>query len=328
VSRDGGSGRARASKAPVRRGYESLEMPESVFKLYQGFIQRGAGIYLAEHKQALLVRRLRARVRSLDLDSFLDYYRLFTRAGNDAERQVLFDLVSTNETRFFREPRQLEILEQALLPAFRSAVVPRLRPKRVRAWCAACSSGEEPFTLAMILARHLTAAWRREVLATDISTRVLERARQAKWPIRQIDDIPKSYFEEFMVRGRGPQGETIEARSSLRAMVRFERLNLHLDPPPRGPFDLILCRNVLMYFDQAAKRGVVDRLLSVLADDGYLLVGHAESLSGLDPRLRLVAPTIYARADRGDTGLDDHLLFGSPAAGRRRAAAHGPEADS
>ena len=304
-------------------------MPESVFKLYQGFIQRGAGIFLAEHKQALLVRRLRARVRSLGIDSFLDYYRLFTKAGNEAERQILFDLVSTNETRFFREPRQLQILEQDLLPAFQRAVVPHRRPKRMRAWCAACSSGEEPFTLAMILARHLPGAWRREVLATDISTRVLERARQARWPVRQIDDIPKSYFDEFMLRARGPQGETIEAKSSLRAMVRFERLNLHLDLPPRGPFDLVLCRNVLMYFDQAAKRGVVDRLLSVLADDGYLLVGHAESLSGLDPRLRLVEPTIYARADRGDTALDDRLLFRTPAAaagtpaaaaGRRRAA--------
>ena len=231
--------------------------------------------------------------------------------------------MSTNETRFFREPRQLQILEQELLPAFQRAVVSHRRPKRVRAWCAACSSGEEPFTLAMILARHLSGAWRREVLATDISTRILERARQATWPVRQIDEIPTSYLDEFMRRGRGPQGETIEAKPSLRATVRFERLNLHLDQPPRGPFDLVLCRNVLMYFDQATKRAVVDRLLSVLADDGYLLVGHAESLSGLDPRLRLVAPTIYARADRGDTALDDRLLFpGSPApaAGRRRAA--------
>jgi chemotaxis protein methyltransferase CheR len=295
-------------------------MSEAVFKLFQGFILRNAGIYLAEHKQALLMRRLRGRVRALGLDSFLDYFRLVTRTRDGAELQTMLDLVSTNETRFFREPRQLQILERELLPAFQRAVVPFRRPKRMRAWCAACSSGEEPFTLAMILARHLPVSWRREVLATDISTRMLERARQATWPVRQMGDIPRSYFEEFMLRSSGPRGDTIEAKSALRIMVRFERLNLHLDPPPRGPFDLILCRNVLMYFDQAAKRGVVDRLLSVLADDGYLLVGHAESLSGLDPRLRLVAPTVYARADRGGAPPDDRLLFGS---GRRLATAGG-----
>jgi chemotaxis protein methyltransferase CheR len=213
----------------------------------------------------------------------------------------MLDLVSTNETRFFREPRQLAFLERELLPEFQRAALIQHRPKRLRSWCAACSSGEEPFTLAMILARHLPAGWRPEIFATDLSTRMVERARHATWPMRQVAEIPAAYLEEYMLRRARPRvgegEETLEAKPVLRAMVRFERLNLHVDPPPRGPFDLILCRNVLMYFDAATKRRVVDRLLSTLADGGYLLVGHAESLSGLDPRLRLVAPTIYARAE-------------------------------
>jgi chemotaxis protein methyltransferase CheR len=223
----------------------------------------------------------------------------------------MLDLVSTNETRFFREPQQLAVLERELLPELQRSAAAQRRPRRLRAWCAACSSGEEPFTLAMLLARHLPPTWRREILATDLSTRVLERAREAAWPIRQRAEIPASYFDEFMLRRPRARGsaepDMLEAKPVLRAVVRFERLNLQLDPLPQGPFDLVLCRNVLMYFDAATKRRVVDRLLSTLAEDGYLLVGHAESLSGLDPRLRLVAPTIYARAAgrrRGDDAGD------------------------
>jgi chemotaxis protein methyltransferase CheR len=321
VSDDGFSDRVSARKPPaaVQRGFDGAEMSEQVFKLYQALIQRTAGIFLVEHKRALLVRRLRGRVRALGLGSYLEYYRLVTGAGHDDELRTMLDLVTTNETRFFREPRQLAFLERELLPGFQRAALLHRRPKRLRAWCAACSSGEEPFTLAMLLARHLPVGWRREILATDLSTRMLERARQAAWPIRQVAEIPATYLEEYMLRRARPRSgngeEALEAKPVLRAMVRFERLNLHLDLPPRGPFDLILCRNVLMYFDPATKRRVVDRLLSTLAEDGYLLVGHAESLSGLDPRLRLVAPTIYARAEHAEGRPDLRIL----AAGRHQA---------
>jgi chemotaxis protein methyltransferase CheR len=319
--------RASRPHAPAGRGFDGAEMSEPVFRLYQALIQRSAGIFLVEHKRALLVRRLRSRVRALGLDSYLEYYRLVTADGGGQELQTMLDLVSTNETRFFREPRQLQFVEQELLPAIQRAVAQRRRPRSLRAWCAACSSGEEPFTLAMILARHLPAGWRREILATDLSTRMLERARLATWPVRQTVEIPPDYLDEYMLRRAPPRGsesngELLEAKPVLRAMVRFEHLNLHLDPPPRGPFDLVLCRNVLMYFDPATKRQVVDRLLGALAEDGYLLVGHAESLSGLDPRLRLVAPTIYARAD-ASARIDSGLLPG----GRPWARSGRPETE-
>jgi chemotaxis protein methyltransferase CheR len=300
VTAGGPPGADQPAPARARPGQpDGLEMSEAVFKLFQGAIHRSAGIYLAEHKRALLVRRLRGRLRTLGLDSYLDYYRLVTRRDDSSELVTMLDLVTTNETRFFRESLQLDLLERELLPALQRAAGERRRPRRVRAWCAACSSGEEPFTLAALLACHLPAEWRREVLATDLSTRMLERARRASWPVRQLAQIPARYRSEFAVRPACGDGqETIEASARLRAMIRFERHNLHLDAPAPGPFDLVLCRNVLMYFDLVAKRQVVARLLSVLADDGYLLVGHADSLSGLDPRLRLVAPTVYARSER------------------------------
>lgn len=311
-----------AAPATIRRTPERLEMTETVFKLFQAVIQRTAGIFLAEHKRALLVRRLRPRLRALGLNSYLDYYRLVTRPQDPSELVLMLDLVTTNETRFFREPPQLDLLERELLPSIHRAATERRRPRQLRAWCSACSSGEEPFTLAVLLTRHLPAGWRREVLATDLSTRMLERARRARWPIRQLAQVPARYRGDFLVhRGGARHGETagaiaagsdetgrvepgwvetgwFEARAHLRALIRFERHNLHLDPPPAGPFDLVLCRNVLMYFDLATKRQVVARLLSVLSGDGFLLVGHADSLSGLDPRLRLVAPTVYAPAER------------------------------
>lgn len=309
---DGGSTRRETSAGAqaLRRETEGLELTETVFKLFQGVILKSAGIYLAEHKRALLVRRLRGRIRALGLRSYLDYYRLVTRLDDSSELVTMLDLVTTNETRFFREPTQLEMLQQELIPSFEEAAAARRRPRRLRAWCAACSSGEEPFTLAALLARQLSSEWRREVLATDLSTRMLERGRRATWPSRQLAQIPVRFRSDFVVH-RPPRGSdddgTIEARPHLRAMVRFERQNLFLDSPPAGPFDLVLCRNVLMYFDQAAKRQVVAGLLSVLDRNGYLLVGHADSLSGLHPGLRLVAPTIYAHDNTaGNTDEQSH----------------------
>jgi chemotaxis protein methyltransferase CheR len=274
------------------------DMAPHVFKLFQSLVYKSSGIFLADHKRSLLVRRLRARVRELEIESFLDYYRLVGNGDDGSELSMMLDLVSTNETRFFREPRQLEYLEREILPALSAAATEHTRRRTLRAWCTSCSTGEEPFTLAMLLSHHLPASegWKTTVLATDISNRVLERARGATWPIRQVTDIPETYLKEFMLRGTGSNIGNMKAKGNLRAMIDFKRLNLHLDPMPAGPFDLILCRNVLIYFDTESKRRVIDRLYSVLAPDGFLLVGHAESLGGLDSRLRLVAPTIYARA--------------------------------
>ena len=271
------------------------------FKLFQQLIHDEAGIYLSDVKKALLIGRLSRRIRELGLDSFEAYYQRVVNEPRPAERVEMINNICTHETHFFREPRQFDFLEQTVAPRWRSAAEAGLRPKRIRAWSAACSSGEEPYSLAMTLLTHFPArdGWTVDILATDISTRVLDRARAAVWPIDKASEIPDRYLKRFMLRGGsgGDHHGKMKAGPELRAVVDFQQMNLHADAYPAGdPFDLIFCRNVLIYFNAASKEYVVSRLLGRLATDGLLFLGHAESLAGMRDQPRTVIPTVYTRA--------------------------------
>jgi chemotaxis protein methyltransferase CheR len=271
------------------------------FKLFQTLIHDEAGIYLSEVKKALLVGRLARRIRELGLDSFEAYYQRIISETRPAERIELINNICTHETQFFREPRQWEFLEQIAAPRWRAEAEAGRRPKRIRAWSAACSSGEEPFSLAMSLLTHFPAreGWSVDILATDISTRVLDRARAAVWPVEKASQIPERYLKRFMLRG-GPGGDQqgkMKAGPEIRAAVTFQQLNLHADAYPSGDaFDLIFCRNVLIYFNGPSKEHVVSRLLDRLGAGGLLFLGHAESLTGMRDQPRTVIPTVYTRA--------------------------------
>ncbi len=271
------------------------------FKLFQSLIHKEAGIYLSEVKKALLVGRLSRRIRELGLDSFEAYYRHVVEGPNPTERVELINNICTHETQFFREPRQFEFLEQTLAPRWRAEAEAGARPKQIRAWSAACSSGEEPVSMAMSLLYHfpVSAGWSVEVLATDISTRVLDKARAATWPIERAGQIPPPYLKRFMLRGTGEQHNRMKAGPEIRSVVRFQQLNLQADSYAVGDgFDLIFCRNVLIYFNAASKEHVVTRLLARLAEDGLLFLGHAESLTGMRDQPRAIIPTVYSRIPR------------------------------
>jgi chemotaxis protein methyltransferase CheR len=260
------------------------------FLLFQTLVQRETGIQLPESKRSLLVGRLARRLRELDVDSFADYYALVTGADGASERVRMIDRIATNETHFFREPRQFEFLENDVLPAWMEAAS---QGRRVRAWSAACSTGEEPYSLAMTLRSRLPG-WEIDVLATDISTRVLDAARAALWPIEKSRDIPERHLKAFMLRGVGDHRGCMKAGPELRSLVRFEHLNLHgARYGVGGPFDLIFCRNVLIYFSAEGRAAVLKRLLAHLAPGGFLFLGHAETLNGISDGLRLVGPTVY-----------------------------------
>ncbi|HMJ58899.1 MAG TPA: protein-glutamate O-methyltransferase CheR, partial [Gemmatimonadales bacterium] len=264
------------------------------FKLFQSLIHKEAGIYLSEVKKALLVGRLSRRIRELGLDSFEAYYRHVVEGQNPTERVELINNICTHETQFFREPRQFEFLEQTLAPQWRAEAEAGTRPKQIRAWSAACSSGEEPVSMAMSLLYHFpaSAGWSVEVLATDISTRVLDKARAATWPIERAGQIPPAYLKRFMLRGTGEQQTKMRAGPEIRSVVRFQQLNLQADSYAVGDgFDLIFCRNVLIYFNAASKEHVVSRLLGRLGESGLLFLGHAESLTGMRDQPRAVIPT-------------------------------------
>jgi chemotaxis protein methyltransferase CheR len=275
------------------------------FQQFQRLIHREAGIHLVETKRVLVEGRLSRRLRELGLD-FGGYYALLEQDA--AERVRLVDAISTNETHFFREPRQFEFLESRVFPEWEARAEQGRMSRRVRVWSAACSTGEEPYSVAMaFLARFPPGSgWEIEILATDISTRVLDRARAALYALDKSKEIPTRYLKAFMLKGSGAQEGSMKAGPEIRSVVRFGRVNLNDDAlAVTGQFDLILCRNVLIYFDAPSKARVVERLLERLDDRGYLFLGHAEAMIGMSTRTRSVGPTIYAHAR--SSGIPDAL---------------------
>jgi len=264
------------------------------FALFQTFVRREAGINLSEAKRALLVGRLSSRLRKLGLKSFLSYYRHMQ--ADAQERVLMFDALATNETHFFREPRQFEFLEQRVFPEWRELP---MGARRIRIWSAGCSTGEEPYSLAMSLLDHFPpgSGFSFEIFATDISTKVLERARTAVWPIHKSTEIPPAYRKSFMLKGEGPEDGKMMAGRALRDLIRFERLNFQDEAwKVPGDFHLIFCRNVLIYFDAEGRARVVRRLLERLSPAGYFFLGHSESLDpAVYPVLR-AGPMVYAHA--------------------------------
>ena len=280
-----------AASPPALRTITDAEFVELRDRVY-----RSTGIFLAASKKALVVGRLSRRLRELAMDSFGQYVRYLRDGTDPLEPTRLVEAICTHETHFFREPRQFEYLERELLPEWERAAAAGLRPRVVRAWSAGCSSGEEPFSVAMSLLARLGTdrGWRVEVLATDVSSRVLDRAREAVWPIAKAEEIPAPYRRAFMMKGTRSQEGLMKASPLLRATVRFARHNLSENADrAEGPFDLILCRNVLIYFDAESRRRAVRRLISRLAADGRLFLGHSETLNGVTTDLCSVGPTVY-----------------------------------
>lgn len=264
------------------------------FLRFQALINREAGIWLAPVKKALLVGRLARRLRELGLHGYGEYYDRVVEDG--AERVRMLDAICTNETHFFREPRHFDLLAERIVPAWVAEADAGRRPRRARVWSAACSTGEEPYSLAMSLLSALPG-WEVEILATDLSTKVLARAEDGLWPVEKAKEIPTPYLKAFMLRGFGSQEGLMKAGPEIRRLIRFARLNLSQEPYPAiGHFDLVFCRNVLIYFDRDTKAKVVNRLIDRLVPGGHLFLGHAESLGGLSTRARAVVPTVYQLA--------------------------------
>jgi len=277
----------------------SETVTDADFTLFQRMIEKYAGIHLSPAKKPLLVGRLSRRLREL---GFTDLHQYYKRVLADPDEHVrMMDCISTNETQFFREPLHFEFLENRILPRWIEEADAGQRPRRVRVWSAGCSSGEEPYSIAMTLLSHLSpaAGWQIEVVATDISTRVLARARAGVWPLEKARQIPESRLKAFMLRGTGSQQGNMKASPALQNVIRFERFNLMEDPSSllASGLDVIFCRNVLIYFQPETKERVVRRLLRHLAPDGHLFVGHSESLNHLTDCVRSVVPTVYVRSN-------------------------------
>ncbi|OGU21713.1 MAG: SAM-dependent methyltransferase [Hydrogenophilales bacterium RIFOXYD1_FULL_62_11] len=263
----------------------NVSLKDSEFSSFQQMIFRIAGISMTPAKKALVAGRLAKRLKHHGLDSYEDYFQLLSRQQD--EMQVAVDLLTTNETYFFREPKHFDFLRDRVLPGH-----PAGRPFRV--WSAACSSGEEPYTLAMLLADRLgDAPW--EVFGSDISTQVLDKARRGLYPMERARGIPPALLRTHCLKGMGSQDGQLLIDPALRRRVQLAQINLNEPLPEVGEFDVIFLRNVMIYFQSETKRQVVARLLAKLRPGGIFIVGHSESLNGLAQGLETLAPSIYRK---------------------------------
>jgi chemotaxis protein methyltransferase CheR len=278
----------------------SHQISEKEFLRLRNLVYEEAGIWLSQAKTALLVGRLAKRLRHHGLKSFKQYYELVINSPE--ERVQMLDALSTNETRFFREPQHFELQKSFIFPKWAEQAATGHRPRKIRVLSAGCSTGQEPYSLAMILLDRFPAAsgWEIEIIATDLSTRALQIAQTGIWPAAKADEIPSSYLKAFMLKGFADQAGRMSAGPEIRSVIRFFRMNLN-EPayPLTGKFDMIFCRNVLIYFDQRGREQVVRRLASFLSPDGFLFLGHAESLHSMSDRLRSIIPTVYIGKDDG-----------------------------
>ncbi len=252
---------------------------------------RLAGIRLDEGKRVLVESRLGKRLRQLGL-SMADYALMVE--SNADEQVILIDQLTTNHTAWFREADHFADFEKRVLPAIKARQAGVQRP-RLRMWCAAAATGEEPWTIALCLARTLTLAnWDAALLATDISTKALDKARAGRYGEARVESLtPADRQLALTVAEPGPP-RVYAVAEALRKVVTFARLNLMEDWPMRGPFDVIFCRNVMIYFDRPTQERLVNRMAALLAPGGTLYVGHAESLSSIRHPLRTLGPATYA----------------------------------
>ncbi len=258
------------------------------FALFQRLIYKLAGISLNDTKKDLLVGRLGKRLRHFQLPSFASYYRMLSTGAHPDEVQVMVDLLTTNETYFFREPNHFDFL--------RNEIVPRCNNRSpLRVWSAASSSGEEAYSIAMLLAETLGGApW--EIVGSDICTRVLARAVTGHYGLARTEGIPPDYMRKYCLKGVRSQAGTFLIAPELRQRTRFLQINLMLPVDTAiGEFDVIFLRNVMIYFDPPTKARVVHNLLPRLKPGGHLIIGHSETLNGISDRLITVRPTIYRK---------------------------------
>jgi chemotaxis protein methyltransferase CheR len=268
------------------------------FQLLSGFIYSSVGIKMPPAKRTMLEGRLRKRLRALGMNSFRQYCNyLFNQGGTENERVRMIDAVTTNKTDFFREPAHFDYLCANVLPELVNAYGLGLRSK-LKVWSAGCSTGEEPYTLAMVLSEFASGCpgFRFSILATDISTQVLEKAKLGIYDHDRVDPIPMELRKKYLLRSKDKSKDLVRVAPELRSLVTFRRLNLMDDDfGMRESMALIFCRNVIIYFDKPTQASVLRGLCGHLMRGGYLFTGHSETLQGIELPLANAATTIYRR---------------------------------
>ena|SRR5215831_14811411 len=263
------------------------------FDCIRTLVKRYSGIVLSDAKQALVYNRLARRLRHLGLTSFAAYCQLL-QTGDAGEIEQLVNAITTHLTTFFREAHHFDYLATTLLPELRRT---RAHNRQVRIWSAGCSTGEEPYSIAMVCQETLPPGegWDVKILATDIDASVVAMAREGLYSAERVQGMPQVRLQRWFRKGQGANTGWVCVVPALRQMIIFRQLNLLHPWPMQKPFDIIFCRNVMIYFDQATQRQLFDRFADLLDRHGTLFVGHSESLSKLTTSFELLGKTIYRR---------------------------------
>jgi chemotaxis protein methyltransferase CheR len=265
--------------------YNSPVLLRHEFNWIKDYLYKQAGIVLNDSKQALVSGRLDKRLRHHGFSNYSEYFRLLGKPGFEQETSMAIDLLTTNETYFFRDPKHFEFLTAHFFPQHPAG-------RALRFWSAASSSGEEAYTLAMLAAEFAnTQQW--EIIGSDISVRILEKARRGLYPLNAAEKIPTLLLKKYCLKGSGEFDGFFLIDSTLRSRVKFMQVNLNNTLPDLGIFDVIFLRNVMIYFDVPTKQRLVDRIQQYLRPGGYFIISHSESLNGIKNDLQMVSPSIY-----------------------------------
>ncbi|MBP9887739.1 MAG: protein-glutamate O-methyltransferase CheR [Leptospiraceae bacterium] len=262
-------------------------LKDNEFHLFQKLIFEIAGLSMNVTKKPLIGNRLAKRLRYYSLNTYLEYYEILIDKSNEEERQVFIDLLTTNETSFFREPIHFDFMKTNILNQTDVD-----NPFRV--WSAACSSGEEPYSIGMLLSDKLKSGkW--EIVASDISSRVLDKSKEGLYPIDKSSKIPDEYLKKYCLKGVKSKEGYFKISDSIRDNIQFKYINLNEPFPNLGKFSLVFLRNVMIYFDRETRIKLIDQIASILNSGGYLFIGHSETLLEITNKLVMVRPTIYSK---------------------------------
>ena len=265
-----------------------LELSTAQFEQVRRIVYEKCGINLTPGKEELVKSRLVKRLQALDLHSIDEYLAFVKRDLAGKELAQMLDVLTTNKTYFYRESAHFDYLCQEILP--------RLRQQKLRIWSAGCSSGEEPYTIGALLREQLKNVDRYDIriLATDLSMRVLQKAKEATYPADAFNEMPPQLLQKYFTpTNSSPRAYRVN--DNVRKLVTFARLNLLESWPMKGPFDVIFCRNVMIYFDLPTRDRLVNRYYDLLAPGGYLFIGHSESLNGINHQYKYVQPAAYTK---------------------------------
>lgn len=285
------------TKAEAVNYFESPELSESQFHKIADFIQTNVGIKMPEQKKLMVQSRLQSRLKALNLTNFDEYVEKVFEGGekSDEEIALMINVITTNLTNFFREKPHFEFMTEKAIPNLISG-----GNKNIEIWSAGCSTGEEPYTLAIEMSEFIRKNPGKisdfSVLATDISSRVLDKAQDAVYPMESIDTLSYELKKKYFLKSKGDKKPLVRLKPEIRQKVHFQRLNfMDSNYPVQNEKHIIFCRNVLIYFEKQTQEAVIRKLVSHLVPGGYLFLGHSETIFGMDLPLKTVAPTVFKK---------------------------------